>query len=122
MSVQFKVNSVALPDPSDVRMEWLYLSEERRALDGTLHIDYRGRRRRITITWRILTPAEMTQIENLLSPWVPVTAEWTEPGGTVTITAIPRPQGRMLAPGRSKWDPVANRWWWADVGLVLEEI
>ncbi|GIW15690.1 MAG: hypothetical protein KatS3mg063_1543 [Tepidiforma sp.] len=122
MSAQFIVDGQPLPPPSEVKMSYLVLSEEKRALDGTLHVDHRGRRRVLALSWEQLSPAAMSQIEALLSPWRPLQAQWDEPSGTVTITAVPRPQGRQLVVGRSFWDASAQRWWWADVGLVLEEV
>lgn len=122
MSAQFIVDGNPLPPPSEVKMSWVMLSEEKRALDGTLHVDYRGRRRVLALSWGQLSPAGMSQIENLLSPWRTLPVQWVEPTGTVTITAVPRPQGRQLVVGRSFYDASAGRWWWADVGLVLEEV
>lgn len=122
MSAQILVDGVPLPPPQQVRLEYTVVAGEERALDGTLHVDMRARKRVLRIQWGMLGPTEMATIEGLLTPWRTLDVQWTEPTGTVTMTAVARPQGRQLVAGRSVYDAAAGRWWWVDVGLVLEEV
>lgn len=122
MSSQFLVDGVPLPAPAEVRVSWQEVSESRRALDGTLHVDHRGRRRVVELRWPLLAPDDMAQIEGVTTPWRLVQLTWTEPSGVVTVSAVPRPGARALVAGRSIWDASAGRWMWADVALALEEV
>ena len=122
MSADFRVDGSPLPPPSAVTVTPQMLAESARALDGTLHVDYRATKRMLRLQWELLSPADMQVVQAALSPFRTVHLQWDEPGGTVTVSAIPRPGSRGLAAGRSIWDNAAQRWWWADVQLEFEEV
>jgi len=122
VSAEFRVDGTPLPPPSAVTVTPQVLAESARALDGTLHIDYRATKRTVALKWDLLSPADMQTVQAAFSPFRTVQLSWDEPGGTVTISAIPTPGARGLTPGRSFWDGFAQRWWWADVQLGLEEV
>lgn len=121
MSAAFLADGVPLPQPTGVSVQWQVVAQSARALDGTLHVDYRARRRVVELRWGLLSPSDVAAIE-ALDPASTVTPSWDEPEGTVTITAVPRPGGRALTVGRSIWDASAGGWWWTDVTLTLEEV
>jgi hypothetical protein len=122
VSAEFRVDGNPLPPPSAVTVTPQVLAESARALDGTLHTDYRATKRVVRLQWQLLSPADMQTVQAALSPFRTVQLSWDEPGGTVTVSAIPMPGSRGLAAGRSIWDSAAQRWWWADVQLEFEEV
>ena len=122
MSAEFRVDGSPLPPPSAVTVTPQVLAESARALDGTLHTDYRATKRTVTLKWQLLSPTDMQTVQAALSPFRVVQLSWDEPTGTVTVSAIPRPGSRGLVAGRSIWDSAAQRWWWADVQVEFEEV
>lgn len=122
MSAEFRVDNQVLPAPSSVTVTPIILAESARALDGKLHVDYRATRRMVSIMWVVLNPTEMQVVQGAFTPYRVLQLQWTEPSGIITMAAVPRNMTRRLEVGRSRWDSAAQRWWWADIQLELEEV
>jgi hypothetical protein len=122
VTADFRVDGNPLPSPASVIVLPQVLADSARGLDGTLHVDYRATKRHVRVQWTVLSPADMQAVQGVLTPFRVVQLSWEEPGGTVTISAIPQLVNRGLAAGRSKWDSAAQRWWWADVQIEFEEV
>jgi len=57
-----EINWTQLPSPNDVQVSYFDLSTAERAEDGTMYISFIAEKRRIDLTWTMLTDSQWSQI------------------------------------------------------------
>jgi len=73
-----------LPTPSDVSVSYFDISDAERGMDGTMHIDFIARKRRIDIVWNALTQAQKDSLLNAIHDRAPLFyIQLIEESGTV---------------------------------------
>jgi len=82
------INGITLPEPVSIQTSDEDIIKKRTTASGRIVIDYIATKKVVNVVWGTLTDAEAQQIINTINANKPFfTLEFTDAGGTATITA-----------------------------------
>lgn len=110
------INGITIKTPTDLKVSVFRLTKSERTASGTMMMDIIAVKRRLDLSWAIISDTDLQTILNTLESRVFHTVIYPDPqgGDSKTITAY---VGEINA---QAWQKVGNRYW-KDVSIALVE-
>jgi len=119
MSEPLKINGVKIKTPHDMTIERYNLTKAGRTADGRMHMDLISKKRRLEITYEVLTESELNHILDLLDTNdMFFTVDYQEGNSIKTMTAY---VGAIPSKLFRREKQHLGQWVWTDVSFNLIE-
>ncbi len=113
-----KINGVTIRTPTELKVGTFRISKSERTADGAMTMDIIAVKRRLDLTWSLITSADLQQIMSLLAPnqaFHTIVYPDPENGETATITAYLGDTGQEVG------QQISGTRYWRDVQIALIE-